>query len=78
MNNYLKNNTSQLLENLKNENYICHLRTIFRGADLADMQLITKFNKGIRFLLCVIDIFSKSAWIFPLKNKKVITINNDF
>ena len=29
------------------------------GADLADMQLISKFNKGIRFLLCVIDTFSK-------------------
>ena len=31
------------------------------GADLADMQLISKFNKGIRFLLCVIDIFNKYA-----------------
>ena len=31
------------------------------GADLADMQLISKYNKGIRFLLCVIDIFSKYA-----------------
>ena len=31
------------------------------GADLADMQLISKFNKGFRFLLCVIDIFSKYA-----------------
>ena len=29
------------------------------GADLGDMQLISKFNKGFRFLLCVIDIFSK-------------------
>ena len=31
------------------------------GADLADMQLISKFNKGIRFLFCVIDIFGKYA-----------------
>ena len=37
------------------------------GADLADMQLISKFNKGFRFLLCVIDIFSKYAWVVPLK-----------
>ena len=47
--------------------------TIYRqclGADLADMQLISKFNKGICFLLCVIDIFSKSAWAILLKNKK--------
>ena len=40
------------------------------GADLADMQLISKSNKGIRFLLCVIDIFSKYAWVVPLKDKK--------
>ena len=41
------------------------------GADLADRQLISKFNKGFRFLLCVIDIFSKYAWVVPLKEKKV-------
>ena len=35
------------------------------GADLADMQLISKFNKGIRFLLCVIDIFSNHVWANP-------------
>ena len=34
------------------------------------MQLISKFNKGFRFLLCVIDIFSKYAWVVPLKDKK--------
>ena len=40
------------------------------GADLADMQLLSKFNKGFRFLLCVIDIFSKYGWVIPLKDKK--------
>ena len=34
------------------------------------MQLIRKFIKGFRFLLCVIDIFGKCAWIVPLKDKK--------
>ena len=43
------------------------------GADLADMQLISKFNKGFRFLLCVIDIFSKYAWVVPLKGKKGVS-----
>ena len=38
------------------------------------MQLISKFNKGVCFLLCVIDIFSKSTWVIPLKEKKSITI----
>ena len=43
------------------------------GADLANVQLISKLNKGTRFLLCVIDIFSKYAWVIPLKNKNGIT-----
>ena len=42
------------------------------------MQLISKFKKGTRFLLCVIDIFSKYAWVVPLEDKKDITIVNDF
>ena len=48
------------------------------GADLADIQLISKFNKGFRFLFCVIDIFSKNAWVVPLKDKKVVSIVNAF
>ena len=44
------------------------------SADLADMQLLSKFNKGFRFLLCVIDIFSKYAWVIPLKDKKVLVL----
>ena len=46
--------------------------------DLADMQLLSKFNKGFRFLLCVIDIFSKYAWVIVLKDKKGISIVNVF
>ena len=38
------------------------------------MELISKFNKGIHFLLCVIDIYSKYAWVIPLKDRKGITI----
>ena len=48
------------------------------GADLADMQLISKSNKVIKFLLSVIDIFSKYAWVFSLKDKKGETIVNAF
>ena len=44
------------------------------GADFADMQLLNKCNKEIRFLLCVIDIFSKYAWVVPLKDKKDVSI----
>ena len=42
------------------------------------MQLISTFNKGIRFLLFVIDLFSKYSWVLPLKIKKGITITNAF
>ena len=40
------------------------------GVDLTDMQLSSKFNKGLRFLLCAIDIFSKYALVIPLKDKR--------
>ena len=42
------------------------------------MQLTSKFNKRIHFLLCVFDIFSKYAWVSPLKDTKGITIINTF
>ena len=45
---------------------------------IADRQLISKFNKRNCFLLCVIDIFSKYAWVIILKDKKGITITNAF
>ena len=48
------------------------------GVDLVDMQLLSKYNKGIRFLLCAIDIFSKYAWVVPLKDKKGISIVKAF
>ena len=48
------------------------------GVDLADMQLLSKFNKGFRFLLCAIDICCKYAWVIPLKDKKGISIVNAF
>ena len=48
------------------------------SADLADMQLISKFNKRFRLLLCVIDTYSKYAWLIPLKEKKSVSIINAF
>ena len=46
-----------------------HIDNIW-SADLEDMQLIAKFNKGFRFPLCVIDIFGKCSLVIPLKDKK--------
>ena len=42
------------------------------------MQLISIYTNAIQFLLCVIDIYSKNAWIVPLKDKKGITTTNTF
>ena len=68
-----KNYLNQLLKkNLK------RFKDNIWGADLADIQLISKFNKGTRFLSCVIDIFIKYAWVVPLNDRKGITIANAF
>ena len=48
------------------------------GIDLANMQLISKLNKGFKFSLCVIDIYTKYAWVVPLKIKKGVSIVNAF
>ena len=42
------------------------------------MQLISKYNKGMKYLLYVIDLFSKYAWVVALKNKKGVSIVNAF
>ena len=48
------------------------------GVDLADMQSLSGKNKGTKYLLCAIDLFSKYAFVVPLKDKKRISIVNAF
>ena len=48
------------------------------GVDLADMQSLSRKNKSIKYLLCAIDLFSKYAFVIPLKDKKRISIVNAF
>ena len=48
------------------------------GVDLADMQSLSRYNKGIKYLLCAIDLFSKYAWVIPIKDKKSTSIVNVF
>ena len=40
------------------------------GVNLADMHSLSKYNKGIKYLLRAIDLFSKYAWVVPIKDKK--------
>ena len=48
------------------------------GVDLTDMQSLSKYNKGINYLLFAIDLFSKYAWVIPIKDKKGTSIVNAF
>ena len=61
---------NQLLENSKKRKVHSSFRDNIWGVDLADMQSLSKYNKGNKYLLCAIDIFSKYAWVVPLKDKK--------
>ena len=48
------------------------------GIDLADMQSLTRYDKGFKYLLCAIDLFSKYTLVIPIKDKKSTSINNAF
>ena len=48
------------------------------GVDLAEMQSLSRYNKGFKYLLCAIDLFSNYAWVIPLKDKKGTSIVNAF
>ena len=48
------------------------------GVDLTDMQSLNKYNKRVKYFLCAIDLFSKYAWVIPLKDKKGTSIVNAF
>ena len=67
-----------LLENLIKEKYIRQFKDNIKGIDLADTQSLSRKNKGIKYLLCAIDLFSKYASVIPIKDKKGISIVNAF
>ena len=48
------------------------------GVDLADMQSLSKYNKGIKYLLCAIDLISKYDWVIPIKDQKEPSAVNAF
>ena len=86
--NFVKNslNNSQLAEelhkpiikNFKRRKVYSSFKDNIWGVDLADMTLISKFNRGIKYLLCVIDLFSRYSWVIPFKNKKGESIVEEF
>ena len=66
------------IKNFNKRNVYSRFKDNIWGVDLADMQSLSKKNKGIKYLLCVIDLFSKYAFVVLLKDKKGISIVNAF
>ena len=59
-----------IIKNFKRRKVYSSFTDNIWGIDLTDMSLISRFNKGIKYLLCVIDLFSRYSWVIPLKNKE--------
>ena len=68
----------QVIRKFKRQKVYSSFRNNIWGVDLADMQSLSKCNKRIKYLLCGIDLFSKYAWVFPLNEKRGISIVNAF
>ena len=68
----------QIIRKLKRRKVFSSFRDNIWRVDLADMQSLSKCNKGIKYLLCAIDLFGKYGWVVPLKNKREISIINAF
>ena len=63
-----------IIRNFKKRTVYCGFKDNIWGVDLADMQSPSKYNKGIKYLLCAIDLLSKYAWVVPIKHKKGVSI----
>ena len=68
----------RIIRKFKRRRVYSSFRDNICAADLADMQLISKYYKGSRYLLCAIDGFSKYEWAVPIKYKKGVIIDNAF
>ena len=66
----------QIIRQFKRRKVYSSFRNNIWGVDLTDVQPLIKYNKGIKYLLCAIDVFSKYARVVPLKNKRGISIVN--
>ena len=67
-----------IIKKFKKRKVYSSYRDNILGVDLAEMRLLSKYNKGIKYLLCAIDLFSKYAFVLPLEDKKGVSIVNAF
>ena len=68
----------QIIRKFKRRKVYSSIRDNIWGVDLADMQSLSKYSKGMNCLLCAIDLFSKYSRVVPLKEKRGFTIVNSF
>ena len=68
----------QIIKKVKRGKVYSSFKDNIWGVDLADIQLLSKYNKRTKYLLCTINLFSKYAWVVPLKDKKGSSIVNAF
>ena len=68
----------QIIRKFKRRKVYSSFRDNIWEVDLADMQSLSKYNKGIKYLFCAIDLFSKYVWVVPLKEKRGISIVDTF
>ena len=67
-----------IIKKIKKRKFYASFRDNIWRVDLADMQSLSKYNKGVKYLLCAIDLVSKYAWVIPIKDKKGTSIVNAF
>ena len=68
----------QITRKFKKQKVFSSFRDNIWGVDLGDMQSLSKYNKGIKCLLCAINLCGKYMWVVPLKDKRGISIVNAF
>ena len=72
MSNYQRANElhKQIVRKILKRTVYSSLKDNIWGADLADMKSLSKYNRGIKYVLCAIELFCENAWAVPLKNKR--------
>ena len=68
----------QIIRRFKERKVYSSIRENGWGVNLADMQSLSKYNKGIKFLLCAIDLFNKYVWVISINDKKGVSIVDTF
>ena len=67
-----------VIKRFKRRKVYTRFKDNIRAADLSEMALLSSFNRGVQYLLCMTDVFTKYTWVAPLMHKKAKTILHGF